>query len=328
MLLVLFFVFQVAFAYNGRMTWYRTGLNACGYVNYDGDPIVAVRDLGTGPYQCGTKIKISYGGVTAIAYIADQCRNCVDYHIDASPGLFLLFAPLGELQVDWQFTDDTPTLIADGECGGLIQCSSAQVYCTGSCVNLPKLDQTDILAGGPGFAYEQCSGPGFAVPLVCPQSFSCIDMGGYGRPGYGQCLPLDAAIVSRPQYLEVNTGSGGKPPLTLVPKASPTTSTVVEVSSSSPSIYVEEASAIVKSTSGTSTSFSNVVSTVTRVIIGVSTAPMITPTTSATSRRIYSSDIGHVSGDFKATTLTVTHTVVGSRPEPIKVPGKCVRKRN
>lgn len=199
----LLFVVGSVLAVRGPMTWYRTGLNACGYVNFDGDPIVAVSTLGHDGLTCGSKIRVSANGVTAVAYVADHCRNCATNQIDASPGLALLFGPLGNVVVDWELTSEPVVLVDTGVCGGPVQCTGAQTYCfDGVCVPLPELTQTDILVGGPGFEYEQCSGLGFPEPLVCPAGFSCVDMGTWGRAGYGQCLPGDVSILARPAYIE------------------------------------------------------------------------------------------------------------------------------
>ncbi|KAH9908396.1 hypothetical protein F4778DRAFT_717084 [Xylariomycetidae sp. FL2044] len=73
-------------ANSGKMTYYNTGLGACGDTHTDSDPIVA---LVPGDYggdanpnnspQCGKKINIHYNGKTAVATVADKCPTCSDH---------------------------------------------------------------------------------------------------------------------------------------------------------------------------------------------------------------------------------------------------------
>jgi len=98
---------------NVRATWYQTGLGACGIVNKPSDYIVALNfpqfghNLYLGP-QCFRKIKISYGGKTAIAQITDACEACPSNGgIDMSEDLFRHFADPagGVIAVTWSYVD-------------------------------------------------------------------------------------------------------------------------------------------------------------------------------------------------------------------------------
>lgn len=97
---------------NVRATWYQTGLGGCGIWNNPSDYIVALNFRMFGPNypgpQCFKKIKISYGGKTAIAQITDACEACPgNGGIDMSEGLFRYFADPagGVISVDWSYVD-------------------------------------------------------------------------------------------------------------------------------------------------------------------------------------------------------------------------------
>jgi hypothetical protein len=98
--------------FSGDMTYYETGLGACGWTNVDTDMIIAMpfEMMGTlsnsNPY-CGRTISITANGVTATATVADKCMGCVGYSIDMSPSLFQKFYPLGDGRktCTWEFTD-------------------------------------------------------------------------------------------------------------------------------------------------------------------------------------------------------------------------------
>ena len=80
----------------GRFTFYKTGLGACGGRNVDSDFIVAMNhgqfDSG---HWCGKTVTISFGGKTAQAVVADRCEECPYGALDLSPGLFNYFASAG-----------------------------------------------------------------------------------------------------------------------------------------------------------------------------------------------------------------------------------------
>ncbi|KAK1229639.1 hypothetical protein PQX77_007274 [Marasmius sp. AFHP31] len=95
--------------YKGRLTYYQTGLGACGGYNNPGDFIVALNSAQygggyPGP-NCGKSITISYGGKTSIATIVDECPTCDYGDLDLSQGLFEFFdsTDKGVLQGEWWF---------------------------------------------------------------------------------------------------------------------------------------------------------------------------------------------------------------------------------
>jgi len=233
--------FSFAAAYHGKMTYYRTGITACGFVSQDGDPIVATSRLGQAGFNCGDKISITYNGKTTYAYVADHCAACDDNHIDVSPGVFMVLAPLGEVNVDWQFSQQkTFNVGAGSSCSQEVLCTGSAVYCSGTCQPLPLVDAVDILAGGPGFEFQQCSGVGFPEPIKCPGDFECLNMGQWGRPDMGQCIHRDSVFAERPSYVQIS----GDLPVTFDPVEQPPTTTkvVVPTLSSTTSSYFKEES--------------------------------------------------------------------------------------
>lgn len=85
--------------FTGAATFYNTGLGACGIVNTDTDPIVAIsRDLfeqynpaSGDPNEnalCGRKVEISWKGKKVLAYATDECPGCEGTSLDCSPSVF------------------------------------------------------------------------------------------------------------------------------------------------------------------------------------------------------------------------------------------------
>lgn len=196
-------------SYRGPLTWFRTGLSACNFVSQDGDPIVASPLLITpenkdGIFNCGTKIKLTDGIRTTFAYITDHCRSCEREGLDGSPSVHLFFSSLNQNPiVTWEVVQDSLSIVGLGAyCGDTTLCSGSDIYCVDQrCVKLPPRPHIDILVGGPGFPFEQCSGAGFPKPLICPPDFTCTNMTAWDRPDMGQCLKKDSQIGTRPDYL-------------------------------------------------------------------------------------------------------------------------------
>lgn len=97
---------------SGDLTWYDTGLGACGE-NTDGtvEKVVALPSwlMGTqsngNPY-CGKTVTISYQGKTTTATVVDKCPGCLGNHIDLSKAAFLDLADLGlgkAQNAEWHF---------------------------------------------------------------------------------------------------------------------------------------------------------------------------------------------------------------------------------
>ncbi|KAK1232986.1 hypothetical protein PQX77_003900 [Marasmius sp. AFHP31] len=98
-------------AFDGVLTYYQTGLGACGGYNNPGDFIVALNSAQYGSGypgpNCGKSITISYGGKTQQATIVDECPTCNYGDLDCSQGLFEFFDTIdkGVLKAQWWFND-------------------------------------------------------------------------------------------------------------------------------------------------------------------------------------------------------------------------------
>jgi hypothetical protein len=84
--------------YTGDMTYYETGLGACGWTNLDSDMVIALAHgmMGTqsngNPY-CGRMVSITYGGKTITAKVVDKCMGCAEDDIDLSHAAFAALVP-------------------------------------------------------------------------------------------------------------------------------------------------------------------------------------------------------------------------------------------
>lgn len=101
----------------GEMTYYDTGLGACGWTSTDSDFIVAlsqrVFDTKTpngnpnnNPY-CGKKIEAKKGDKTVIVTVVDSCPGCAANDLDFSPTAFEAIADkdLGRTEFSWRWID-------------------------------------------------------------------------------------------------------------------------------------------------------------------------------------------------------------------------------
>ncbi|KAL9029175.1 MAG: hypothetical protein Q9196_002546 [Gyalolechia fulgens] len=97
---------------SGDITFYDTGLGACGWTN-DGrtEKVFALAAGMMGPQSngnpfCGRQAEISVNGKTAIGRLVDKCGGCDGQDIDLSHALFqeLASEPLGRIpNVAWHF---------------------------------------------------------------------------------------------------------------------------------------------------------------------------------------------------------------------------------
>ncbi|SPO30135.1 uncharacterized protein UTRI_05974 [Ustilago trichophora] len=85
--------------FTGHATYYDTGLGACGIVNSDTDPIVAISKDVFEQYNpssgnpnhnslCGRKVEISWKGKKTLAFAMDECPSCYPTSLDMSPSVF------------------------------------------------------------------------------------------------------------------------------------------------------------------------------------------------------------------------------------------------
>ncbi|KAL6910119.1 expansin-like protein [Trichoderma evansii] len=98
---------QAAAAQTGDITWYNTGLGACGHTNNDGELVVAVsHSLYDHEHPCGRKIQINYKGKSEVVTVVDSCGACAENDLDLSPTAFeQVIGPLdiGRVTANWDW---------------------------------------------------------------------------------------------------------------------------------------------------------------------------------------------------------------------------------
>ncbi|KAH0494584.1 hypothetical protein TgHK011_001201 [Trichoderma gracile] len=91
----------------GSVTWYNTGLGACGQTNSDGELVAAVSaSLYDREHPCGRKIRISYQGRSEVVTVVDRCAGCAENDLDLSPAAFkgVIGDPgLGRVTASWEW---------------------------------------------------------------------------------------------------------------------------------------------------------------------------------------------------------------------------------
>ncbi|RFU76463.1 expansin [Trichoderma arundinaceum] len=91
----------------GDITYYNTGLGACGWWNGDSDYVAAVSaPLFDSQRPCGRNIRVNYNGRSVTVQIVDRCAGCAWGDIDLSPNAFTgLVGSLdaGRVQGSWDW---------------------------------------------------------------------------------------------------------------------------------------------------------------------------------------------------------------------------------
>ncbi|KAL7931828.1 RlpA-like double-psi beta-barrel-containing domain-containing protein [Trichoderma chlorosporum] len=91
----------------GDITFYNTGLGACGFFNNDQESVVAVSAaLFDSQSVCGRSISVAFNGRSVTAQIVDRCAGCALDDVDLSPQAFSdLTGSLdaGRVQGSWDF---------------------------------------------------------------------------------------------------------------------------------------------------------------------------------------------------------------------------------
>ncbi|EKV10996.1 hypothetical protein PDIG_48480 [Penicillium digitatum PHI26] len=100
-------------ATGGDLTWYDTGLGACGWFNNGWDHVCAVSHIvfdranvdGNPNHNplCGRLIHIQRGDRGIDATLVDRCEGCREFDIDVSRGVFERLGNLdeGRVHTDW-----------------------------------------------------------------------------------------------------------------------------------------------------------------------------------------------------------------------------------
>jgi hypothetical protein len=97
------------------MTFYETGLGACGITNTDSDFIAAVAESMFDGFPgatdnpnnnpiCNKKARITRNGQTTTVTITDRCTACVYGDLDLSPAAFNTLADpsIGRTEMTWE----------------------------------------------------------------------------------------------------------------------------------------------------------------------------------------------------------------------------------
>ncbi|KAJ5807353.1 hypothetical protein N7447_010809 [Penicillium robsamsonii] len=100
-------------AFGGDLTWYDTGLGACGWFNNGGDHVCAVSHIvfdranvdGNPNHNplCGRLIHIQRGNRGIDVTLVDRCEGCGEFDVDVTRGVFEQLGNLdeGRVHTDW-----------------------------------------------------------------------------------------------------------------------------------------------------------------------------------------------------------------------------------
>lgn len=106
--------------YQGELTYYATGLGACGTVSKDGDDIVSVSHLifdavstGSNPNLnplCGKMIRARRGTGSVDLKVVDRCTGCEQRDLDITEKTFAKLASVeeGRVDVEWSWLEGVP----------------------------------------------------------------------------------------------------------------------------------------------------------------------------------------------------------------------------
>ncbi|KAK4220540.1 RlpA-like double-psi beta-barrel-protein domain-containing protein-containing protein [Podospora fimiseda] len=99
----------------GDLTWYNTGLGACGFWNNDNELVAALnaptfdpKTPGGNPNKntlCNKKIRVTYQGKSVDVKVVDRCPGCNANALDLSPAAFKKLASLdkGRIVGTWNW---------------------------------------------------------------------------------------------------------------------------------------------------------------------------------------------------------------------------------
>ncbi|CCC09605.1 hypothetical protein SMACR_03636 [Sordaria macrospora] len=102
-------------AFSSRITWYNTGLGACGTYSNDGQLVVALNAPQFDPSMpnrnpnrnslCGRNIRVNANGRSVTVKLVDRCAGCPYGGLDLSPAAFgaLASTSVGVLQGSWDW---------------------------------------------------------------------------------------------------------------------------------------------------------------------------------------------------------------------------------
>ncbi|KAK0532200.1 hypothetical protein OC834_002687 [Tilletia horrida] len=92
--------------FDGKGTYYRVGMGACGWHN-DSDQFVAAiaQSQYRGGSYCGRNARVCHNGTCVTVKLVDECPGCSYGSLDLSPAAFRSLAPLriGVIDISWSF---------------------------------------------------------------------------------------------------------------------------------------------------------------------------------------------------------------------------------
>ncbi len=106
--------------YTGDLTYYATGLGACGITSKNGDSIVSVSHIifdavstSADPNQdplCGKMIRAKRGDASVDLKVVDRCTGCGPRDLDVTEDTFAKLADvsLGRVMVSWSWLESVP----------------------------------------------------------------------------------------------------------------------------------------------------------------------------------------------------------------------------
>ncbi|KAM0262758.1 hypothetical protein ACHAQJ_001552 [Trichoderma viride] len=98
---------QTAAVHTGDITFYNTGLGACGHVNNDNELVAAVaQSVFNRMHPCGHKIRIKYKGRSLVVTVVDSCSACAENDVDITPAAFRNIIGdlgIGRAKADWDW---------------------------------------------------------------------------------------------------------------------------------------------------------------------------------------------------------------------------------
>ncbi|KAE8271948.1 hypothetical protein A4X09_0g394 [Tilletia walkeri] len=92
--------------FDGKGTYYRVGMGACGWHNDSNQLVAAISQAQYhGGGYCGKRARVCHGGGCVVVKLVDECPSCRFGSLDLSPAAFRALAPmrLGVIDISWSF---------------------------------------------------------------------------------------------------------------------------------------------------------------------------------------------------------------------------------
>ncbi|KAL9936875.1 hypothetical protein V8E36_004110 [Tilletia maclaganii] len=92
--------------YDGKGTYYRVGMGACGWHNDSNQYVAAISQAQyRGGQHCGKRARVCHGSHCVNVKLVDECPGCNYGSLDLSPAAFRALAPMkiGVIDISWSF---------------------------------------------------------------------------------------------------------------------------------------------------------------------------------------------------------------------------------